>query len=133
MSTEKDSNFAVALNGAVITSICGLSVGSERVEITIQGDRKFVLFHNQDCCETVRIKRVTGNIEDVIGSSVLEAIETIWPQDEYPPDAEKEKYDDSFSYTDFALRTHNGTMKIRWRGDSNGYYSESVSFVEVTR
>jgi len=43
----------------------------------------------------------------------------------------KEFQDDSFTWTFYNFQTAKGHVTIRWYGESNGYYSESVEFEVV--
>ncbi len=128
MSIEKDSNFAVALKGETLLLVTGAAVGLDRVDFHARSGRRFSLYHSQDCCESVNIESVEGDLAQIIGVPILEAIEDI--SSENPPGVKRE-YQDSFTWTTFTLRTEKGSVVIRWYGESNGYYSESVSFVEA--
>ena len=86
--------------------------------------------HEQDCCESVTIESVTGNLDDLIGSPIVEATENVL--DGWPTDVEKPQYEESSTWTVFTFATTNGRVVVRWWGSSNGYYSESVCTVELT-
>ncbi|MBI3632917.1 MAG: hypothetical protein HY226_01345 [Candidatus Vogelbacteria bacterium] len=84
--------------------------------------RKFRMFHQQSCCENVRVEDVAGELDDLIGTPILVAEE----RSQTNPDASE-----SGTWTFYVLRTIKGSVTIRWYGSSSGYYSESVSFWQV--
>ena len=97
----------------------------EIIFITSEGER-FKLYHQQDCCEGVYVEDINGDIEDLVNFPILQAEEStsndiIDGKPEYP---------DSFTWTFYKLATVKGYVTIRWLGESNGYYSESVDFVK---
>lgn len=123
------------LKGKTITSIEGLEKGSGRVVFKTACGLICKMYHNQDCCESVEIDDVCGDIADLIGSPILVVEENT--SNDNPSDviADNPLYDDmleyqeSFTWTFYKLATRKGYVDIRWYGESNGYYSESVDFV----
>jgi hypothetical protein len=83
------------------------------------------MYHSQNCCESVYIEDVCGDLADLVGSPLLEAEEVSG----YTADP-LEGWDESFTWTFYKFATRKGHVNIRWYGSSNGYYSESVT-VEV--
>jgi hypothetical protein len=110
------------LKGMTLTSVTNND--DEIVFLTADG-RKFRLFHEQDCSEYVRVEDITGELEFLVGSPILMAEEVSNSTDEC------EGCSDSFTWTYYKLATIKGYVTIRWLGESNGYYSESVSFEEI--
>jgi len=88
-------------------------------------DRKFIMHHDQDCCESVNLEEVIGDLNDLLDQPILLAEEVT--SDENP----KEEYDESFTWTFYKLATNKGYVTLRWYGASNGYYSEKIDFDEV--
>ena len=99
--------------------------GDERLTFHT-ADEAFVMYHSQDCCETVEIAEIIGDLDDLIGSPILLAEEV---QSETDPEGYTHDYQpESMTWTFYKLRTLKGDVTIRWLGTSNGYYSESVDF-----
>jgi len=114
------------LVGMTIESIVGLETGSEEVFFTTTEGRVFRLAHIPDCCETVQVEDVCGDTEDLIGAPILQAEESTGET----PQGVKEPTD-SYTWTFYKLATIKGSVTIRWLGESNGWYSETVDFAEV--
>ena len=104
------------------------------ITYTSECGQRFRMLHHNDCCETVYIEDVEGDINDLIGSPILVA-ETV--QDEMQQAMNliiplPEKNGQCEQWTFYRLATAKGWVVIRWYGDSNGYYSTDVSFERVT-
>jgi hypothetical protein len=112
------------MKGKTFVEVTG-SVGSgEMMFITSQGER-FMFAHQQDCCESVDINDIVGDLQDLVGEPLLIAEEVSGATE---PD---EEHYESYTYTFYKFATRKGYVDVRWLGESNGYYSESVElFVE---
>lgn len=107
----------------------------ETIDFATVDGRTFRQWHSQDCCEGVQVEEVVGDLADLIGSPILLA-EEAEHSDEDPPEVvvseEDARYRESWTWTFYKLATIKGSVTIRWLGESNGYYSESVEFYEST-
>ena len=119
-----------ALLGKTISSIEGAVAGSENVTLTTEDGFVFEMKHLQDCCESVEINDVCGEVEWLIGSEILEA-EEVTNIDEHPEGYVTYGDEESFTWTFYKFATAKGFVVIRWIGESNGYYSEGVDFIVV--
>ena len=94
-------------------------------EVLFEFDDKIVrLYHEQDCCEFVWIESIVGNLEDLVGNPLLLAEEST---------GDYEKAGDSGTWTFYKFATIKGYVDIRFIGESNGYYSESVYIAEYQK
>lgn len=110
----------------------------EKVEVNADKDEilfvtrggTFRMYHDQDCCESVTVEDICGDLSDLIGLPILLAEEAVSEKD--PPGYTSENTcRESFTWTFYKLATLKGAVTIRWLGESNGYYSESVEFKRV--
>ena len=105
--------------GKVFTRVSG-RVG-DGVMVFENATERFVFFHSQNCCESVDINDITGDLEDLVGEPLLIAEEVSGATE---PDVE---HRESYTYTFYKFATRRGYVDVRWLGESNGYYSEGVS------
>jgi len=115
------------LKGKTITSIDGSNSDDSDTIITTSDGSIYTLTHIQDCCENVRVYGTVGNIDDVLNEEVIAAEDTN-PMDN--PNAPDYKYYESATWSQFRIVTNKGTFEIWWLGESNGYYSETVSVIK---
>ena len=115
---------AAALRGKTITAISQIS--SDRIEIMTEDGNQYVMIHDQDCCESVSIDDICGDVSDLIGTPILQAEE---PSTKDVPSCEQNP--ESFTWTFYRLATIKGQVVIKWYGSSNGYYSETAAFKRV--
>lgn len=102
----------------------------EELRFTATNGRVFRLYHDQDCCESVSIEEISGDLADLEGHPLLEAEEL--SNEPEPAKTEDEYQPESYTWTFYRFTTIKGTVRVRWYGESNGYYSERVDFEEVT-
>ena len=110
--------------GKTFVKVTGSVDGDEMLFETATGEQ-FMFAHQQDCCETVRINDIVGDLQDLVGEPLLISEEVKGATE---PD---EEHYESYSYTFYKFATRKGYVDVRWLGESNGYYSEGVDlFVE---
>ena len=117
------------MQGKHIVSIEGMEKGSDEVTFTCHDGEKFRMYHRQDCCENVRIEDVCGDPNDLIHATLFVSYEE---SNADPHDAGEVEYmDESHTWTFYVFGTEKGRVTLRWLGESNGYYSESVDFERI--
>jgi hypothetical protein len=120
------ANFEELL-GKTIVEIDGAVEGSDVIVILCDDGSKYMMYHEQDCCESVDVYDICGDIDRLIGKP-LTKVECVTNN----TDSAAGQFDESYTWTFYHLATVKGYVTIRWYGESNGYYSEEVDFVKLT-
>lgn len=110
-----------ALIGAVVNAI--VVDDDEIIFDTNKG--KYKMYHDQDCCEYVRVEDIDGDLNRLIGNKIVNAYESINAGDD------EDGYG-THTWTFYRIQDSEANgFTIRWLGESNGYYSESVEIVKL--
>lgn len=107
------------------------NLDNEELIFTLTNGEQYKLYHESDCCESVTIEEIIGDLDDLIGSPIIQAEEIEHESGVNPEGVKIPEYQDSFTWTFYKLATAKGFVTIRWYGESNGYYSESVDFARI--
>lgn len=81
------------------------------------------MHHRQDCCESVYIEDVSGDLSKLTGL-VVEAEEVT---SDVALTSDDTYLDDDVQWTFYKIGTVNEFVYIRWLGTSNGYYGIDVN------
>lgn len=132
----------VNISEMVGKSVVTIDINSDRTNVTFycvdnnNQEFKYEMYHDQDCCESVYLEDVVGDLEDLY-TQIIKAEEVTNREDKAPTDDEDgwegPEGPESYTWTYYNLATHQGYVQFRWFGSSNGYYSESVSVYEYTK
>ena len=109
------------LEGQTITEIENKD-DAELIFTTAEGNQ-YLMYHQQDCCEDVWLDDSDG-LDDIIGQVVRRATES---------SQDIEDIDHNYgtgTWTFYSIITDKSIANLVWRGESNGYYSESVDFMK---
>lgn len=113
------------LEGKTIVEIHGMEVGNDVIYFVCDDGTIYMMYHEQDCCESVDINDICGDVDFLLNTPITLA-------EKVTETGENEDYD-SFTWTFYNFGTIKGYVTLRWYGESNGYYSESVDFVRCTK
>ena len=125
----------INIEEATVKDLLGLTLASiEKNEssdlliFTTAFNQKYLMIHENDCCECVWIEDICGELKDLVGNPITLAEESSsrLTEEELGEDSEG-----SGTWTFYKFATIKGYVDIRWCGTSNGYYSETVDFVKV--
>lgn len=78
----------------------------------------FQMYHEQECCEGVYLENVDPKeLKSILNSKIVLAEESSQIGE-----------DNNGTWTFYKIVTKKGFITLRWYGESNGYYSETVDF-----
>jgi hypothetical protein len=97
-------------------------VDNEELYFYTDENEVYKMFHLQDCCEGVFIEDIVGDLNDLVGEPLIQAEQV---------SEEHETEWGTMTWTFYKLSTIKGSVTLRWLGESNGYYSESVDFIKL--
>ena len=60
------------LNGKILKHI---QSSTDRLVFITDKNEKYLMFHQQDCCEDVQLEDVNGDLDDLLGVPILDARE----------------------------------------------------------
>ena len=115
-----DVEFSV-LVGQTLVSV--EKITDDQILFKTTDGKTYRMFHLQDCCESVTIEDINGDLNDLVDSKILKAEES--------SNRGEVEHGDYCTWTFYHIRTMKGTVVIRWYGTSNGYYSEHADFEEI--
>lgn len=110
-----------SLLGKTLVSVVN---NDSEILFSVEGGEVFKMWHEQDCCESVYVEDICGDLDDLVGMPILRA-------------EERSEDDPSLEYnvgcwTFYELATIRGSVTIRWYGSSNGYYGIGVSVGQIS-
>lgn len=111
-----------ALRGETILKI-EVSPDRDMIRFVCESGLIFRMYHLQDCCEEVLLEEVIGDLDDLLGTPIVMAEEVVSEGGEPIPCSAG-----SWTWTFYKFATAKGYVTLRWLGESNGYYSERVTF-----
>ena len=116
--------FSTLIGKTLISAEVGATIlGDDQICFKTSDGEVYVMLHKQDCCESVSIDDICGDLGSLIGDEILLAEETTSEDHPY--------FQNSSTWTFYHLRTVHSTVTIRWYGTSNGCYSERVSLIRL--
>ncbi len=109
------------LVGKTITNVYE---GSDNAEIIFEctDGTSYKTYHMQDCCESVWFEDSDNALSCLVGETVTSAYST---SQDMPEESE------SGTWTFYTVASRNVSVTMRFCGESNDYYSESVDFCKI--
>lgn len=115
------SNFA----GKTIEKVSYQEGEGDELVFKFTDGSEYKMYHPQDCCESVSLESWSQeDVKRLEGQKIVHAYESEQSGDfEYG----------TCTWTFYTIATEKDTAVLRWYGESNGYYSESVSIIEIAK
>jgi len=123
MKCTKRGSMGVTIIEKLIGQVAKTVTNNHNLELTfeLENGQTARFYHEQDCCESVSIEEIHGDLNDLVGQEITQAefvYENANIEDDY----------NTATWTFYKFATNRGSVTVRWYGTSNGYYSEFVDF-----
>lgn len=116
------------MHGLIVTNI---DISDDDILITTEGNNQFRFYHDQECCESVYIYDCNDDLK-VLENKKLESVFYDCIHNVDPDDiTNSDQYRESFTWTNVYFVTNEKTVCVRWYGESNGYYNETIDIQEI--
>lgn len=112
---EGDVKCLEDLKGRCFTRV---EASDDEIKFFLSDTRYVRMCHYQDCCENVQVEDICGDMDDLVDAYIVHF-------EERSEQGDSEWGSQTWTYYD--IQTTRGCVNIRWLGESNGYYSESVT------
>jgi len=119
--SHKRANISELL-GKTLSKVERTQDEEDQIIFTTEEGECFRMYHDQDCCESVAIESIVGELDWLVGNPITMAEEVTQEADDNA---------ESATWTFYKLATIRGYVTIRWYGESNGHYSEEVDFCRL--
>ena len=91
----------------------------DQLVFEVSDSERYIMRHEQECCETISLEDVCGNLLDLEGCPITKAMEI-------SEEGAAGTNGETSTWTFYRIATEKGLVVLRWRGQSNGCYSERV-------
>lgn len=117
--------------GQMMTEV-SVNSNNDELKFTSSNGKVCKFLHYQNCCESVGIEDICGDLNDLVGFPLLiaEEVDSLENFNKSRSVPEDSYYNNNGTWTFYKFATNKGSMTVRRLGVSNGYYSESVSYEE---
>lgn len=112
------AEFSDLLGKVLIEAYKDIFEGDDTIIFEIENGQRYKMYHDQECCENVHIKDIVGDMNDLIGSPILQA-------------EVSSNMDGDDEWTFYKLNTIKGGVTISWCADTDSYYSTEVEFKQM--
>lgn len=92
---------------------------AEKMALVFEDATYVVFYHGQDCCESVSIADISGDVTDLVGVPLITAEKASNYCNDYRVSGDEQ-------WTFYRFQTSKGEVVVRWFGESNGYYGTEV-------
>jgi hypothetical protein len=105
-------------------TFCTVEADNDTLTFVKDDGTRYRFLHRQDCCESVYIESIVGDLSDLVGTPLLNAEEV--SSGGTPALCRSDEEYGSYTWTFYKFATIKGYVDVRFYGSSNGYYGEGV-------